>query len=154
MDLAFHPPSEACVARKLSDAINRPEARRLARPSEAGFMFVEVLMTSMIVIVVGLGMFLGLEGASHGSGNSKHRSVAAALAQQDQDRMRAFKATDLSNYSETRTVTVAGVPLHGHSNGNWVSDSSGALSCTNASQQANYLKITLERPGPACASNP
>jgi Tfp pilus assembly protein PilX len=126
----------------------------LASASEAGFMLVEVLMTSMIVTVVGLGIFLGLEGASHSSGNSKHRSVAAALAQQDQDRMRSLEATDLSNYSERRTVTVAGVPYTVVSNGNWVSDSSGALSCSNTSQRANYIRISSQVSWPSMRTRP
>jgi type II secretory pathway pseudopilin PulG len=112
------------------------------RRSEAGFVLVEVMTTSLVVALIGVAVLLGLEGASHGSGANKARSVAAALAQQDQERMRAFKATDLSNYHETRTVNVAGVGYAIESNANWVSDSSGALSCTNGSQQANYIKIS------------
>jgi hypothetical protein len=105
-------------------------------------MLVEVIMTALVVALAGMGIFLGLVGASNASGNNKHRSVASALAQEDQDRMRAFKTTDLSNYDETRTVTVAGVDYTIESAGRWVSDSSGALSCSNATQRANYLKIT------------
>jgi hypothetical protein len=105
-------------------------------------MLIEVLVTATVIAAVGLGLLLGLEGASRGSGNSKHRSVAASLAQQDQDRMRSFKATDLSNYDEKRSITVAGVAYTINSSGSWVSDASGAISCTNASSRANYLKIS------------
>jgi type II secretory pathway pseudopilin PulG len=115
--------------------------RRVAR-SQGGFLMVELVMTALVVSLIGLGIFLGLEGASHGSGNNRHRSIAGALAQQDQERMRAFKATDLSNYGETRTITVSGVGYTVDSRAVWLSDSSGVLSCTNGSQSANYLRIT------------
>jgi hypothetical protein len=68
--------------------------------------------------------------------------------------MRAFRATVLSNYDETRSVTVGGVRYTVHSTGNWVSDSSGAISCSNASSKANYLKVTSSVSWPGMRTKP
>ncbi len=58
----------------------------------------------------------GLDGAQKTGGRNKARSVAAALAEQDQERMRAMPVSDLLPYVTTpysRTVTVKGRQLHG-----------------------------------------
>ena len=48
----------------------------------------------------------GLDTAQRSSGREKARSVAAALTEQDQERLRSFRAVDLANYDDTRDVTV------------------------------------------------
>ena len=66
--------------------------------AEGGFMIVELIMASVLVALIAIGVFTAIVGSSRGPSNDRHRSVAASIAQQDQERMRAFKATDLSNY--------------------------------------------------------
>ena len=105
-------------------------------------MLVELLMAALLVALVSVGVFVAIVGSTKGAANDRHRSIAAALASQDQERMRAFKATDLSNYRQSRPVTVAGTTYTVDSRGQWVSDSSGLLSCSSGSSQANYLHIT------------
>ena len=51
----------------------------------------------------------GLEGAQATGKTNKQRTVAAALAQQDIERLRAYPITSLSNFTQSRTVNVAGV---------------------------------------------
>jgi Tfp pilus assembly protein PilV len=114
---------------------------RAAR-SEAGFMLVELLVAAMLVAVIAVGLSGAMMGASRGSGNDRHRSVAATIAQQDQERMRGFKPTALSNYTNSRPVTIAGTTYTVASEGRWLSDSSGSLSCSNNSATANYIRIT------------
>ncbi len=105
-------------------------------------MLVELLMAALLVALISIGVFTAIVGSSKGSANDRHRSIAAALAQQDQERMRAFKATDLANYRQTRPVTVADTTYSVESRGQWVSDASGVISCSSVSSTANYLHIT------------
>jgi type II secretory pathway pseudopilin PulG len=125
----------------------RPRAR-----AEDGFMLVELLVASLLVALVSVGLYTAAVGSSRGSANDRHRSIAAALAQQDQERMRAFKATDLSNYRASRSVPVAGTTYTVDSRGQWVSDSSGLLSCSSGSSTANYLHITSSVTWPSMGS--
>ncbi len=120
--------------------------------AEGGFMIVELIMASVLVALIAIGVFSAIVGATRGTSNDRHRSVAASVAQQDQERMRAFKATDLSNYQATRTVTIAGTAYTVASTGEWVSDSSGVLSCSSGSSTANYLKIGTSVTWPSMGS--
>jgi Tfp pilus assembly protein PilV len=123
-----------------------------AARAQDGFMLVELLMASLLVALVSVGLYTAAVGSSRGSANDRHRSIAAALAQQDQERMRAFKATDLSNYRASRPVPVAGTTYTVDSRGQWVSDSSGLISCSSGSSQANYLHITSSVTWPGMGS--
>jgi hypothetical protein len=114
------------------------------RTDESGSLLIELVVTSAILVVVILGTFSAFDGASASSSSIKSRATGAAVAQQDQERLRAFKSTDLSNYRQTRTQVVAGVPYTVVSRADWVVDSTGSTSCgpAGANAQANYIVIT------------
>ena len=114
------------------------------RGEEAGSFLVEVCVTAVIVVVVALGAFAAFDGASASSANVKSRAIAAGLAQQDQERLRAFKSTDLSNLRQSRQQSVAGVNYTVASRADWVTDSTGSTSCgpAGSNAQANYVAIT------------
>ncbi|HEX8075593.1 MAG TPA: hypothetical protein VF545_11495 [Thermoleophilaceae bacterium] len=108
---------------------------------EAGFGLVEVLVSTLLLCIIVVGLLAQIDGPSALSGASRARSTAAALAQQDQERLRARKSTDLSNYNATRAVVLGRVTYTVTSKATWISDASGTESCTSNSNQANYLKI-------------
>jgi len=112
------------------------------RGDEAGFGLIEVVVSSMLLVLVASGVFMGLNGASQTSGINKHRSIATEVAQQDQDRMRAMAVTELSNYRATSTTTIAGVAYTVASSASWITDSTGTASCTSGQAQAQYLRIS------------
>ncbi len=109
---------------------------------EAGFGLIEVIVSALLVVLVSSGVYLGLDAASATSGINKHRSVATYIAQQDQDRMRAMAVTELSNYRATSSQTVGNVAYTIASAASWITDGTGAASCTSGSAQANYLRIS------------
>jgi Tfp pilus assembly protein PilX len=111
------------------------------RTDERGFGLIEVLVTSVLVALVGIGVFTGLDAASATSGLNKSRSIAMHIAQDDQERLRSYRVGELSNLSETRTVTASGVPYTVVSRATWVSDDSGSESCTNSTNDASYIRI-------------
>ena len=112
-------------------------------------MLIEVLVSGLLLVIVALGVFAGFDGASATSGTIKARAMASGVAQQDQERMRAFKLALLSNYRETRSQTIAGVPYKVVSRGDWISDASGSTACGSASARADYLKISSTVTWPA-----
>jgi Tfp pilus assembly protein PilV len=109
---------------------------------ESGSTLIEVLVSAVLVAMLAVGVLKGLDAANASSGNNKARGVAADLAQQDQERLRGYRAKELSNAHETNTRTVAGVDYTVSSDTEWVTDSSGTQSCTSSSAQADYIKIT------------
>ena len=70
--------------------------RRCSDPS--GFALIEAIVAAAIFAILVLGVLAGIDGAAGSSGREKARSVASALAEQDQERMRGMRAVDLSNY--------------------------------------------------------
>jgi len=117
---------------------------RLQRPSlrsQRGGILIEVMFAAVALAAVSTAVFSGVEGAVKTATKNRVRSIAATLAEQDQERMRSFKATELSNYRETRTVTVKSVPYTVTSSTQWLRDDSGTISCTNDSTGASYLKL-------------
>jgi Tfp pilus assembly protein PilV len=110
--------------------------------AQEGFGLIEVMVSALLMTLLATGLYTGFDGASTASANNRSRTIASALAQQDQERLRAFQTTDLGNLHTSQTIAVAGVAYTVASNADWVSDSSGTSSCTNASGTANYLQIT------------
>lgn len=99
-------------------------------------------MGAVIVILVALAIFDGLDGARDTTVNNKARSVAAALAQDDQERLRSMKVSDLSNRRETRSATVGSTQYTVVSRADWVRDATGLVSCSNDSSPGDYLRIS------------
>jgi Tfp pilus assembly protein PilV len=111
---------------------------------EAGFALVETLVSAALLVVIAVALLTAAERASSTSLESKGRSVAASIAEQDQERMRSMPATALSNYHPAaRTVPAGSSSYTVTSRADWVRDSTGATqSCTNDGSAASYLKIT------------
>lgn len=109
---------------------------------ESGFGIIEVMVSAIVVVMLAVGVLQTFDTASATSGNSKSRAIAADLAQQDLERMRAFRAKNLSNLDETRTRTVVGVDYEVRSSAVWVNDGSGSRRCALTSGRADYLRIT------------
>jgi Tfp pilus assembly protein PilV len=114
------------------------------RPSDdRGFAMVEAIVAAMLLVMVALGVLKGLDTAQQSSGREKARSTAAALTEQDQERLRSFRAVDLANYDQTRTITVNNVQYTVQSQVDWIRDSTGGTqSCNNSATQADYMRIT------------
>lgn len=140
----------------LISALRRPFARlakgRLA--DESGWLIVEIMIGAVVLVITALGIYAGLDGASKTSGHNRNRSVAAYLAQQDQERLRTKDAAALAGTTETRVVPVAGVKYTVTSTATYVNDSSGAISCTNKAGTAQYLRIRSSVADPTGANAP
>ncbi|HEU4703553.1 MAG TPA: carboxypeptidase-like regulatory domain-containing protein [Conexibacter sp.] len=111
------------------------------RHDESGLGLIEVIVSSMLLVLVASGVYLGLDGASATSAVNKQRSTASGLAQEDQDRMRAMAVNELSNYRATTTRAIGPITYTIASSASWVTDSTGSASCTSGTARAHYLRI-------------
>jgi type II secretory pathway pseudopilin PulG len=109
---------------------------------ERGSILLEALASAVLLALLTLAVLEAVDGASASSGRNKARSVAAQLAEQDQERMRGMRFIDLSNYNASNPVPVDGVTYTVASRADWIRDATGGTeSCTNDSTQSNYLRI-------------
>ncbi len=118
-------------------------ARAAARSrDERGSILLEALASAVLLAVVALAVLSAVDGATAASGRNEARSVAATLAEQDQERMRAMRFTDLVNLNDSNNVTVDGIVFKVASRADWIRDATGATeSCTSDAAQADYLRI-------------
>ena len=105
-------------------------------------MLVEVMVGAVVLAIATTALLNGIDGAQSAATKNKARSTAAALAEQDQERMRALPVATLAGYSATRTVAVKGVNYTVTSSTQWVTDQGGPISCSNNNKTAANIKIT------------
>jgi Tfp pilus assembly protein PilV len=128
---------------------------RIRARAEAGFGLIEVVVSAALLAVVILALLAGIDGPALISARNQQRTIASDLAQRDQDRMRAMRAVDLSNYSPAPyTVNVANVNYTIASQGSWTTDSSGTTSCSNNSAVAQYIDLKTTVTWPAMHGPP
>ena len=133
-------------------AFPRPRAARLS--GDAGFSLIEVMASALVLIIVATGILVGLEGSSKASGQSRMRNLAANLAQNDQERLRIFRGSELSNLDsgwQSKPVRVGEnntVDFEVRSTGDFVSETNQSAGCT-ATAKADLVKIvsTVRWPG-------
>lgn len=120
---------------------------RLKAASEEGFGLIEVLISSVVLVIVVLGVMAGLDSVSRTAGANQSKTVAGVLAEKDLERLRSLKTSDLSKLKslepETATVDVGGVTYTITSTAQLVSDTSGDdVSCSTPNGAGGYLRIT------------
>ena len=124
----------------MTNLISTP-SRSLA--DERGSLLIEVLVSAVLVAVIGVALFGALNSAAQVSGKSKTRAGAAAVAQDDQERMRAMPVASLNNFRDHRDPVVMGkIAYVVDSRAEWIADNKGATDCTANGAAADYLKIT------------
>jgi Tfp pilus assembly protein PilV len=124
----------------VTDLISTP-SRNLG--DERGSLLIEVLVSAVLVAVIGVALFGALNSAAQVSGKSKTRAGAAAVAQDDQERMRAMPVASLNNFRDHRDPVVMGkIAYVVDSRAEWIADNKGATDCTANGAAADYLKIT------------
>jgi Tfp pilus assembly protein PilV len=122
-------------------AHSRISRLRARAADESGFMLIEALAAMVILAVVFLAVLGGIDAASRSSGREKARTVASALADQDQERLHAMPASQLPEYRLTQTVTVGGASYTVTSEADWVSDANGTTVSCSATGSADYIRV-------------
>lgn len=117
------------------------------RSNQSGFALIEVIASAAVLGFVTLAVYGGYNATLHSSGRERARAVAASLAEQDQERLRSFRPTDLATYAAgpriVKVPAVTGVPYTVTSTVDWISDNAdGSSSCTSEANLEDYLRIT------------
>jgi Tfp pilus assembly protein PilV len=81
------------------------------RDEQAGVTLIEVLISSLVLIIVSAGVFTSLTAANRATGQERHRAKANDLAEQELERVRSLRIGDLSNWNSTRRVLEDGTEL-------------------------------------------
>jgi prepilin-type N-terminal cleavage/methylation domain-containing protein len=121
--------------------------RSSSPPSESGFALIEVIVSAAVLAIIALAVLAGIDGAQRSTGREKARSVAAALAEQEQETLRSQQFDTLVGYALAGASSHA-VPLDGinytiTNEVAWQVDSaSGQNQCTSSSSDASYLRVT------------
>jgi Tfp pilus assembly protein PilV len=123
---------------------------RAVHRGEAGFALIEVVVSAGLVMVIAAAVLGGVDVPSVISGQNQVGSQAAALAQQDQERMRAMPIAQLINYSATNNKTVDKRTYTVRSLVTWVTDSGSTVTCASTdTTSGDYLRLrtTVDGPG-------
>jgi type II secretory pathway pseudopilin PulG len=128
--------------RGAGSVLSRLRAARIE--SNAGYALIEVIVSAAVLAMVAVAVLAGVDGAQRSTGREKARSVAASLAEQDQERLRAMPVEQLATYApETRVVPVGGASYTVFSKIEWArDDTGGTVSCTADKRDADYLHVT------------
>ncbi|MEA2362172.1 MAG: hypothetical protein QOD71_1317 [Thermoleophilaceae bacterium] len=117
--------------------------------AERGSVLIEVMVGAVLLSIATVALLNGLDGAQATGAKNKARSVAAALAEQDLERMRSMPVTTLAGYASNRTVVVRNVNYTVQSNASWSVDTGGAISCSNVSKTSANIRIVSQVTSPA-----
>jgi type II secretory pathway pseudopilin PulG len=114
--------------------------------SQTGQSLIEVIVSAAVLAILALAILAGVDGAQSSSGREKARSVAASLAEKDQERMRSTPVQTLAAWSLAAPAAVAttvdGATYTVTSTVAWVrDDTGGTASCGSDSRDSDYLHI-------------
>ena len=107
-------------------------------------LLIEVLVSAMLVALIAIGTFSGIDASNRLSRDQRVRAQAVTLAQQDEERLRSLSSAQLAELSEEHTVTFQKTKYTITSSSEFVSDSSGEGSCTSSSANADYYSTQSE----------
>jgi Tfp pilus assembly protein PilV len=115
---------------------------RFCLRSERGGALIEIMMAAMLVALAATAVFKGIDGASAVSSGSKSRAIAASLAQDDQERLRATTPSTLVDLDATKTVSRNNVNYTVRSVARWTADRDAVPNCSATTSRAGYLRIS------------
>jgi type II secretory pathway pseudopilin PulG len=111
--------------------------------SESGFAIIEVVVSAAVLAIVAMAVLAGIDGATGSSAREKARAVAANLAEQDQERLRAMSVDTLTAVPQAPPITIDGVTYTIKSEAGWVTDDTGGTpACGSTTNRSEYFHIT------------
>ena len=113
--------------------------------SQDGFALMEVIVSSAVLILVVLGVLAGFDAITGTAGANKARTVAATLAEKDQERLRGMPIESIAAMNVAYDVDVAGVTYHVVPSAVWVLDGSDEEVGCGASAEdglGSYVRLT------------
>jgi len=117
--------------------------RRIADQTEGeqGSILIEVLVSSILLVITAVGVFSAFDAGTRSSAEERHRAQADGLAQADLARLRTMRISSLSNFNQTKVVTIEKTPYTVESAAEFQTDSTGTASCAKGTASADYIQI-------------
>lgn len=103
---------------------------------------IELMVTALMVALIAAGVSQALIAGAHLSAHQRHRSQAAELAQQDQERLRGLSSTQLDGLNQTVTTTLVGTKYTITSTASFLSSTGGAACGSTGPGAAAYYSST------------
>jgi Tfp pilus assembly protein PilV len=122
-----------------------PRSTRVQFASAAGDTLIEVLISALLVGLIVVGTFSGLDSTTKATALQRSRSQADALAEQDEERLRSLPINALvalQGSGETNPVKVGNTEYTVKSSTTYIADATSTESCSASSNEADYLQTT------------
>ncbi len=130
--------------------VTHPARRRLA--SQAGDTLIEVIVSALLVGLIVVGTFSGLDSTNKATSLDRARSQADALAEHAEEQLRSEPIKKLTEMTESHpvveTVTENGSKYTITSTAQFIADATSTSSCTSTSTKADYLQTTSKVTSP------
>lgn len=123
-------------------------------PAEDGFALIEVLVSALVIVLVGGAILTLLQATARSAADSRNRSLAQALAEEDQSRLRSMQISKLNRLNQNWSVKLGGTTYSINSTAQFVNNTSGTASCTGGNVSADYVRITSTVTWPARKGRP
>lgn len=123
--------------------------------SEGGDTLIEVVISAALISLVVIAVLFGLDSTNRATANSRARSQADGLAQQDEERLRSEPIKKLDELERKETVTLGATTYTISTTAKYIADATSTASCTSSVPTADYLKtistVTWPSMGPSGA---
>ena len=126
-------------------ARGRSSIGRRSLATEAGDTLIEVIVSALLLGIIVVGTFTGLNSTNQSTSIDRARSQADALAEQDEERLRSLPVATLAKLEttpEAKTVEQNGTKYTVTSNAKYVVDSTATTSCAATALSAEYIGTT------------
>jgi Tfp pilus assembly protein PilV len=122
--------------------------------NEDGMALIEILISSLLLIIVAVGVFSAFDAGARATAEERHRARAQALAEADIARMQAMRVAELAGLNQTRSVTQDGQQYTVRSQAVFVDEPATTSTCATGSGSRDYLQIRSTVTWPSIGSRP
>ena len=110
---------------------------------QEGFILIEVLVSALILAIVAGAVLALITATTRSAASERDHSIAYALAQEDQARLRTMRIASLNDLDPPpRKETIGGTTFYVESRGKFVNNTTGTSSCTGEGASADYVELT------------
>lgn len=134
-------------------AARRAEGPLRARmAAEEGDTLIEVIISVALISMVVIAVLFGLDSTNRATSNSRARSQADVLAQEDEEQLRSEPVRRLDEIERTKEVKLGATTYTIKTTSKYIADATSTASCTSSVAKADYLKtistVTWPSEGP------
>jgi Tfp pilus assembly protein PilV len=108
--------------------------------AESGDTLIEVVISAALISLVVVAVLFGLDSTNRATANSRARSQADVLAQQDEERLRSEPIRKLDEIERKETRKIGATTYTVTTTAKYIADATSTASCTSSVAKADYLK--------------